>query len=345
MSAFLDKLKKNSTIKESDVLATSKFFNTKDMITTSIPAINIALSGKLSGGFLSGLTQFCGPSKHFKTSFSLILIKAYLDKYPESVLLFYDTEFGAPLDYFASFGIDLNRVLHVPIKNIEELKIDIIRQFEMIARDDKVIVFVDSIGNSASKKELDDAIEGKSVGDMSRAKAIKGLFRMVTPYLAMKDIPMIVVNHTYQTQEMYSKTVVSGGTGIMYSSDNVFVIGRQQEKEGTDVIGYNFILNIEKSRFAREKSKIGILVTFDGGISKWSGLLDIALESGHVVKPLKGWYSKIDVISGEVIDKKYREADTNNKEFWLPILLDKSFQKFVESKYKLVSENMLSEEE
>ena len=78
---------------------------------------------------------------------------------------------------------------------------------------------------------------------------------------------------------------VGGGTGSYYSADNIYILGRQQEKEGTEVVGYNFIINVEKSRHVKEKSKIPVSVSFDGGISKWSGLLDLALESGHVIKP------------------------------------------------------------
>jgi len=209
--SLVDILKKTSTIKASDILDVSKFFTKADMVTTSVPAINVALSGKLDGGFVPGLTLFAGPSKHFKTSFSLLLVKAYMDKYPDSALLFYDSEFGTPQDYFKSFGIDTSRVLHTPITNIEELKFDVMKQLEAIERGARVIIVIDSIGNLASKKEFDDAMDGKSVADMTRAKALKGLFRMVTPHLAMKDIPMVAINHTYQTQEMYSKAVVSGG--------------------------------------------------------------------------------------------------------------------------------------
>jgi len=209
--SLMERMMKASTIESSDVLSESKFFTKADMISTSIPAINVALSGKLDGGFVPGLTLFCGPSKHFKTSFSLVLAKAYMEKYAESVLLFYDSEFGTPQDYFKSFGIDTKRVLHTPITNIEELKFDIMQQLKEIDRGSRVIIVIDSIGNLASKKEFDDAMDGKSVADMSRAKALKGLFRMVTPHLTMKDIPMIAINHTYQTQELYSKAVVSGG--------------------------------------------------------------------------------------------------------------------------------------
>lgn len=341
--SILDKIKKNTTIKESAILSKSKFFNDKDMITTSVPVINIALSGKIDGGLTPGLTLFAGPSKHFKTSFSLLMAKSYLDKYSDAALLFYDSEFGTPQAYFKSFGIDTDRVLHTPVTNIEELKFDIMQQLDNIERGDKVIIVIDSIGNLASKKEVDDAIDGKSVGDMTRAKTLKSLFRMITPHLAMKDICVVAVNHTYQTQELYSKAVVSGGTGIYYSADNIFIIGRQQEKEGTEVVGYNFIINVEKSRFVREKSKIPVTVSFDGGISKWSGLLDIALESGHVVKPSNGWYSKVDVETGEVEDKKYRIKDTDNKEFWSSIILTKSFREYIENTYRVASGNILDD--
>jgi len=337
----LDKIKKNSSVKESAILSKSKFFTNKDMITTSVPIINVALSGKLDGGLTPGLTMWAGPSKHFKTAFSLLMAKSYLDKYKDAALLFYDSEFGTPQSYFDSFGIDTNRVLHTPLTDIEQLKHDVMQQLTQLERGDKLIIVIDSIGNLASKKEVDDAVEGKSVADMSRAKQVKSLFRMVTPHLNLKDIPMVVVNHTYMEIGMFPKAIVGGGTGSYYSADNIFIIGRQQEKEGTEVVGYNFIINVEKSRYVKEKSKIPVTVSFDGGISRWSGLLDIAIESGHVVKPSNGWYSKVDKDSGEIEDKKYRIKDTDTKDFWLPIITNKSFQTYVEEKYRVAAAEIM----
>jgi RecA/RadA recombinase len=342
--SILDKIKKNSSIKDSAILAKSKFFTEKDMIPTAVPAINIALSGKLDGGLTPGLTMWAGPSKHFKTAFSLLMAKSYLDKYPDAALLFYDSEFGTPQSYFDSFGIDTERVLHTPLTDIEQLKFDVMQQLTQLERGEHLIIVIDSIGNLASKKEVEDALEGKSVADMSRAKQVKSLFRMVTPHLSLKDIPMIVVNHTYKEIGMFPKDIVGGGTGSYYSADNIFIIGRQQEKEGTEIVGYNFIINVEKSRYVKEKSKIPVSVSFDGGISRWSGLLDIALESGHVIKPSNGWYSKVDVSSGEVEDKKYREKDTHSKEFWLSVLKQKSFQEFVENKYRVAASEIMQSE-
>ena len=343
--SILDKIKKNSTVKDSAILSQSKFFLKKDMIQTSIPIINVALSGRLDGGFVPGLTMWAGPSKHFKTAFSLLMAKSYMDKYPDSALLFYDSEFGTPQSYFDSFKIDTSRVLHVPITDIEQLKFDIMQQITEFTRGERIMIVIDSIGNLASKKEVEDALDGKSVADMTRAKQLKSLFRMVTPHLNIKDIPMVVVNHTYMEQGMYPKAIVSGGTGGMYSSDNVFVLGRQQEKEGTEIIGYNFIINVEKSRYVKEKSKIPVSVSFDGGNSKWSGLLDIALESGHVIKPSNGWYSQVNLETGEVSDKKWRIKDTDSKEFWVPMLTTKSFSDFITDKYQMAHGDIIKDED
>jgi RecA/RadA recombinase len=336
---ILDKLKKNSTIKDSEVLSSSKFFTKKDMIQTTVPVINVALSGRLDGGFVPGITMWAGPSKHFKTAFSLLMAKSYLDKYKDAAMLFYDSEFGTPQGYFETFGIDMDRVLHTPIKDVEELKFDIMQQLQSLDRGERLIIVIDSIGNLASKKEVEDALEGKSVADMSRAKQIKSLFRMITPHLTLKDIPMVVVNHTYKEIGMYPKDIVGGGTGSYYSADTIFILGRQQEKDGTELTGYNFIINVEKSRYVKEKSKIPISVSFEGGISRWSGLLDIALESGHVVKPSNGWYAR----KGE--EKKYREKETDTKEFWLPILTDPSFSQFVREKYSITNSNIIVSDE
>ena len=343
--SILDKLRKNSTIKDTSVLSKSKFFQKKDMIPTSIPVINVALSGRLDGGLVPGLTMWAGPSKHFKTAFSLLMAKAYLDKYEDGVVLFYDSEFGTPQSYFDSFGIDTERVIHTPIMDVEQLKFDIMQQLNQIERGEHVIIVVDSIGNLASKKEVDDAMDGKSVADMSRAKQMKSLWRMVTPHLTMKDIPCVVVNHTYKEIGLYPKDIVGGGTGSYYSADNIFILGRQQEKEGTEIVGYNFIINVEKSRYVREKSKIPVSVSFDGGISRWSGLLDIALESGHVIKPSNGWYQKVNKETGEIDEKKFRIKDTDTKDFWLPVLQQKSFIEFVKNKYQVSSGDIMKNDD
>ena len=333
--SIMAKLKKNTKLKHTSVLSESEFFTAKEMVKTDVPMLNVALSGDMDGGLAPGLTVLAGPSKHFKTSFALKMAAAYLKADPEAVMLFYDSEFGSPQSYFEVFGIDVTRVLHTPITNVEELKFDLIGQLENLDRGDKVIIVIDSIGNLASKKELEDAMNEKSVADMSRAKALKGLFRMTTPYLTMKNIPLLAVNHTYKEIGLFPKDIVGGGTGIYYSADNIWILGRRQNKTGTEVTGYDFIINVDKSRYVKEKSKIPISVSWEGGIEQYSGLLEVALAGGFVIKPSNGWYQKVDTETGEAVEGKYREKETKTLDFWEDILHNSKFKDFVKKQYSI----------
>jgi len=341
-----DKLIKNSTIEMTSTLTDSKIYTKKDVITTPVPMINVALSGTVDGGITPGLTMLAGPSKHFKTGFALLMASAFLKKYKDGVVLFYDSEFGTPQSYFNAFGIPFDSVVHTPITDIEELKFDIMQQINTLDRKDQVMIVIDSIGNLASKKEVDDALDGKSVADMSRAKQLKSLFRMVTPHLTLKDIPMIVINHTYKEIGLYPKDIVGGGTGSYYGSDNIWILGRQQDKDDKEIKGYHFVINVEKSRYVREKSKIPITISYEGGINRWSGLLDVAIDGGYIVKPKAGWYATVNQDTGEVNTPSMRAGDiVDNKDFWIKMFQETDLADHIEKKYKMSMGPIMDEEE
>ncbi len=466
---LLERILKNSPTKHASILSESEFFKDKDVIPTDLPILNIAFSGSIDGGLSSGLTILAGISKSFKTLLGLFCIKAYLDKYPEAVAILYDSEGGITPDYLQTNGIDPSRVVHIPIEHIEMLKFDMVKTLKELDRKDKVIMMIDSIGNTASLKELEDAENEKSVAEMQRAKSLKALFRMITPSLISKDVPCVAVAHTYNTMELYSKAVISGGcvventkivmangllksiqdinvgdlvytheghrnvtniwnpdtlaegtpecievtfsdgykvvcsenhrflssdritwieaknleigsllwseiklnttvtglkpmgslpvydisvdevqsyvlengvvshnTGLMYSANQAFIITKAQEKDADGLAGWKFTINIEKSRYVKEKSKLPFTVLYNKGIQKWSSLFDLALESGHLIKPKMGWYNIVDMETGEISAKSYRAKDIEaNDEFFENLIKDVKFKEFIEYKFKL----------
>jgi hypothetical protein len=305
----------------------SKILNNKYAFNTDIPALNIAMTGDIDGKIQSGLLMIAGPSKHFKTCYMLKICASFIEQNPDGLMVLFDSEGGASINYLKAFGIPMEKVIHIPISNIEELKTQHLRVLKKLNRGDKVIFAVDSIGNLASLKETDDAEEGKTVADMTRAKQLKSYGRIITPELINKDLFMIAVNHTYKTMELYSKDVVGGGTGLYYSANDIWIVGRSQEKDGDELVGYTFTIKIEKSRSVVEQSKIPITVKFDGGIDKYSGLLDIALEGQFIIKPSNGWYQLPDT------EQKVRAKDI------APLLdnvLDNpDFKQYVRDLYKL----------
>lgn len=346
----MDRMVKSTKIKHADILKSSSLFLDKEVIPTAIPAINIALSGDVDGGLRPGVTSIGGPSRHFKTSYALLMASAYLSKHKDGMILFYDSEFGSPQDYFTAFGIDPDRVLHIPITNIEELKFDLMKKLDNdnddgIKRGDKIFILIDSIGNLPSAKESVDAKTENSAADMSRPKMLKQFWRLVTPHLTLKDIPLVAIQHVYAELGMFPKTIMSGGQGGLLASDTVWFVGKSQEKDGTDLVGYNFTITIEKSRYVKDKTKIPITVTFDGGISKYTGLLDLAIEAGEVVKPKNGWYQLVDKSTGELQGTSVRAKATQSEDFLGVVLKRDSFKQWVRDTYKLAQAKMLEEVE
>lgn len=314
------------------MLADSRIFKDKDVIRTDLPMLNIACSGEIAGGFTPGLTIVAGESKTFKTALSLFCMAAYLREFKDSIGILYDTEFGITPDYISSFGIDPARVIHIPIANIEELKFDFIKKLAELKLGDKAFFMVDSIGQIASKKEIDDATNEKSTADMTRAKAIRSLLRMITVQLAMKELPCFMINHVYvEIGAMYPKTVIPGGTAVTYSANQIFVITKSQEKAGDELAGWRFNLNIYKSRYVREKTRLPIVAMYESGLEKWAGMLELAVDMGYVVKPKNGWYTRPSVDG----DKNWREKDTLADEFWEPVFRETDFATAIKRKFKL----------
>lgn len=330
MSLF-DKLKKVAKNNPyASVLSESKVFDVDFVAKMGVPAINIALSGDINGGLKSGITQLVGDSRTFKTCFGLLMMAAYMNQNEDSYAILFDSEKGSSRQYFQTFGIDETRVLHVPIAYVEDLKIQINQFLNEMKRGDKVFMFVDSVGLLPSKKEVVDAVDGKDTTDMTRAKAVNSLFRTITMQIALLDIPLVVINHYYDTQEMYSQKVVKGGKGIFLASNEIWVISRSRLKDGKETAGWSFNINILKSRTVKENSVIPVEVYYDGGIAKYSGLLEIARTTGHVVSEKMGWYKRPSVED----DKNWRKAEMDD-DFWAPVLADKSFAEAVTELYCL----------
>jgi len=153
-----------------------------------------------------------------------------------------------------------------------------------------------------------------------------------------------IADDNYDNQHyILENGVVSHNTGVYYSANSIFIIGRSQEKVGTEIKGYHFKIKIEKSRFVKEASTIPISVMFDGGISKYSGLLEEALDAGLVVKPKNGWYSIVNMQTGEVDDKCYRAKEFVKPELWEGGLLEQ-LKPLLSEKYKLVHTAISDEE-
>jgi RecA/RadA recombinase len=261
--SLLDRmLKSGAGNSQAAIMSQSTVFTDRDVTPTKLPILNVALGGELAGGISAGLTILAGVSKTFKSALTLYCMKAYLDKYSDAIGIFYDTEMGITNDYMKQFGIDTDRVVHITVDHVEQLKFDMTKKLEELKRGDHVFFMIDSIGQISSKKEVDDAVDEKSVADMTRAKALRSFFRLVTIQLAKKNLPCIAVNHVYQTQEMFC---LAGDTLIRTDS------GLKEIKNidiGDMVYGFRDLKPVTNKFLPEDLPKTGVKylkLTFDDG--------------------------------------------------------------------------------
>lgn len=135
---------------------------------------------------------------------------------------------------------------------------------------------------------------------------------------------------------VFENKLITHNTGIMYSSDTVWIIGKNQLKEKEEITGSKFIIRVEKSRYIKEKSQFPITVRWTSGIARWSGFEDVAEQLGIIYKSKmgkSGAYS-YDKISGETIQVKADQIDSAD-DFWTVILDETDLQFRMESLYSI----------
>ena len=133
------------------------------------------------------------------------------------------------------------------------------------------MVVLDSAGNLATQKEIDDAKSGSTKADMTRAKLLKSTFRILMTKFGICKIPFLFTNHTYMTQDLFSRQVGGGGTGPEYAASIILFLAKAKLKEGTEQTGIIVTAKPNKNRFVQPKN-IKFHISFNKGMNPYIGL-------------------------------------------------------------------------
>lgn len=263
-----------------------------DYVDSGCYALNAILcDGDIYGGQPLGKRLILsGESSTAKSYFADYLLKAYLDKFAkdDGVVILFETEGSSIAQTAKDIGIDSDNVIIEPVREVEELHKMIINYCDKIKDDylktkerTNVLFVIDSLGMLSSKKELEDKLAGKDKTDMTRAKAIKGMFRAVSLELSLLQTPMIVVNHTYANVGGYGDAqTASGGSGAQYAPDVHLYLTKSQRRVGAIQTGIVIRAKVKKSRWIKENTRIEIGLDFENGLSKYSNMPQFAEMCG-----------------------------------------------------------------
>ncbi len=269
-------------------------------IDTGSYILNALLSGSLNGGLASNkITALAGESATGKTYFLMGIVKNFLDKYPNAGVIYFESESAITKQMVIDRGIDAKRMVMMPVTTVQEFRTQALKVLDSYLIQNEadrkpLFLCLDSLGMLSTTKEVEDTAEGKETRDMTRAQVLKAAFRVLTLKLGRAKVPMVVTNHTYDVVgSMFPQKEMGGGSGLKYAASTIIYLSRKKEKDGTEVIGNIIHCKNHKSRLTKENKIVDVRLTYDKGLDRYYGLLELA-EKYEIFKKVSTRYELPD---------------------------------------------------
>ena len=303
-------------------------------VDTGSYIFNALLSGSLYGGLPANkITAIAGESATGKTFFALGMCKQFLEDNPDSAVIYFESESAITKEMIEERGIDSNRMIIVPVVTVQEFRQQAISILDKYLETDEserppMMFCLDSLGMLSTTKEVEDTEAGKETRDMSRAQVLKAAFRVLTLKLGKAKVPMVVTNHTYDViGSMFPSKEMGGGSGLKYAASSIIYLSKKKEKEGTEVIGNIVHCKNHKSRLTIENKMVDVRLTYDKGLDKHYGLLDLAIKYG-IFKQVS---TRIELPDGS---KQYAKTINNDPEKYFTDDIMKQLEEAVKQEFK-----------
>ena len=285
MSDFLKDIIKETGNEYASLVSDGASGDVDSFIDTGSYIFNALLGGSIHRGLPSNkITAIAGESATGKTFFVLGMCKNFLDKNPDGGVIFFESESAITKDIVEERGIDSSRMVIMPVTTVQEFRHQSLtvldKYIEQNVKERKPLLLVlDSLGMLSTTKEIEDTQDGKETKDMTRAQIVKAAFRVLTLKLGKAKVPLIITNHTYDViGSMFPQKEMGGGSGLKYAASSIVYLSKRKEKDGTEIVGNIIHCKNYKSRLTKENKVVDVRLTYDKGLDRYYGLLDLALK-------------------------------------------------------------------
>ena len=305
-----------------------------NFIDTGSYVFNALLSGSIHGGLPANkITALAGESATGKTFFLMGIVKNFLDANPKSGVVYFESESAITKQMVIDRGIDPKRMVIVPVTTVQEFRTQSLKILDRYMQQDTnvrrpLFLCLDSLGMLSTTKEVEDTADGKETRDMTRAQVLKAAFRVLTLKLGKAKVPMVVTNHTYDVVgSMFPQKEMGGGSGLKYAASSIIYLSKRKEKDGTEIVGNIVHCKNHKSRLTIENKMVDVRLTYDKGLDKYYGLLDIA-EKYNIFKKVSTRYELPDG------SKQYGKSIMNDPEKYFTEDIMKQIEEAVGKEFK-----------
>ena len=287
MSDFLKDIIKETGNEYASLVADGSAGDVDSFIDTGSYIFNALLGGSIHRGLPSNkITAIAGESATGKTFFVLGMCKNFLDQNPNGGVIFFESESAITKEIIEDRDIDSSRMVVMPVTTVQEFRHQAITVLDKYTGQDAserkpLLLVLDSLGMLSTTKEMEDTQAGKETKDMTRAQIVKAAFRVLTLKLGKAKVPLIITNHTYDViGSMFPQKEMGGGSGLKYAASSIIYLSKKKEKDGTEVVGNIIHCKNHKSRLTKENKMVDVRLTYDKGLDKYYGLLELAEKYG-----------------------------------------------------------------
>ena len=311
----------------------------ENFIDTGSYIFNALLSGSIHGGLPANkITALAGESATGKTYFLMGIVKNFLDANPDASVVYFESESAITKQMVVDRGIDPKRMVIVPVTTVQEFRTQAIKVIDTYLAQNEadrkpMFLCLDSLGMLSTTKEVEDTADGKETRDMTRAQVLKAAFRVLTLKLGKAKIPMVVTNHTYDVVgSMFPTKEMGGGSGLKYAASSIIYLSKKKEKDGTEVVGNIVHCKNHKSRLTIENKMVDVRLTYDKGLDKYYGLLELA-EKYDIFKKVSTRYELPDG------SKQFGKTILNDPETYFTDEIMKRLDEAANKEFKYGGEN------
>ena len=279
-----------------------------EWVSTGSPMLDLAISNRPNGGLPVGrITEITGLEGSGK---SLLAAHSIADTQKKGGLgVYIDTENAMNQEFLEAIGVDIKKMLYVPLETVEDIFEAIDSIIESVRSSDKkklVTIVVDSVAGASTKVEISADYDQAGYATQ-KAIIISKAMRKVTNLIGRERISLIFTNQlrTRLGVSFGDPWTTSGGKAIAFHSScriRLKQMGQLKSKVGgvDQVVGIKTRAQVIKNRMGPPLRSVDYDIYFDSGIDNYGSWLQM-MKQYKLVGQSGAWYTYVDTETGEEI--------------------------------------------